>query len=125
MALSADAIQVGLSAFMAPADYRRRISEGQGSGLAMAGATNSAAQTVFLSIPTSLILPLIPAAARGLITFAGIQNNLTRQRATPFSHRYEASAMASQMQQYSLGRMSEMQGLGNEAKNYNGRYNRG
>ena len=124
MALGADAIQIAMAGSTAPADYRKRVSEGQSTGMAIAGAAATGAQTAFLSIPSALVLPLIPVAARALCAWGYKQSNIVRQRATPFSHRFEASQMAMQMQQYSLGRMAEMQGLGNEAANYNGRYGR-
>lgn len=128
MALGSDALQIGLSALTVPGDYRKRTDGGASASSAMLGAAASGAQMALLSVPSTIalsILPLLPVAARGLISFGMTQSRLIRQRATPFSHRLEASQMAAQQQGYALSRMGEMSGLGNEAPHYAGRYGRG
>lgn len=118
-------LQIGMAAVGYPQDYRRRRAEGQGGAQALAGAAGSAFATAALSIPTSLILPLLPAAVVGLYNAAQNSGIQARRIAQPFSTRYEHSDMAGQMQQYALSRMGQMGGFGSEATNYFGRYGRG
>jgi hypothetical protein len=122
---ASDLVQVGAAAYMYPADYRRRLADGNSPMQATAGSWGNAFTTAALSLPTSLILPLLPTAVKGLIN-AGIKSGIeTRKKAMPFSQRYEHSDMAGQMQGYALSRMGEMTGFGNEASQMFGRYGRG
>jgi len=119
-----DAFQVGAAGYMASGDYRRKTAEG-GNPLQAGASAAGSGILALVSVPTAFALPLIPAAGRALLAYGYGESGRIRQRATPFSRRYEGSEMAGQMQSYAMGQMGQMSGAGNEAQAYMGRYGRG